>query len=109
VQFELLMSHMSDISEGIGFADNLESFGSQIALIAKDGTAVTYEELAAEADRVDLPVERALTLLAISPTISSIAKYLALLRSRFPVILVEDNDCLAAQNIRREFRPWCMR
>jgi len=102
------MSHVSDISEGVGFADNLASFGGQIALIAKDGTTITYEELAAEADRIDLPAERALTLLAISPTIPSIVKYLALLRSRFPVILVEDNDCLAAQNIRREFRPWCI-
>lgn len=99
---------MTVFSERVPFADDLASHGSRIALVDASGKAITYNELSALADQIELPVEPMLTLLAITPTVQSVATYLALLRSRFPVILVDNCDSRTGRNIRELFKPWCI-
>ncbi len=89
-----------------GFADRLAEFGDATALIAGDGRRISYAALAAAADAVPLPAQPTLAMLAITPTIESITLYLALLRGRHPVILVDDVDSLVGRAVRDLYRPW---
>ncbi len=90
----------------IGFADGLARHGEAVALIGADGTRLSFAALATAADAVPLPPQPTLAMLAIRPDIASITTYLALLRRRHPVILVDDANSLVGRTVRDLYRPW---
>ncbi|WP_447007807.1 AMP-binding protein [Saccharothrix isguenensis] len=73
----------------LGFAAGLAAHGDRVALVAPDGTAISYRELddrvAAAADR--LGAVRRLVLLAVRNDVDSLVAYLAALRGGHPVLL----------------------
>jgi acyl-CoA synthetase (AMP-forming)/AMP-acid ligase II len=73
----------------LGFADRLASYGDQLALVAPDGTPVTYRDLDQRVTEAAhrLGTTRRLVLLAAENDVESIVAYLAALRGRHPVIL----------------------
>ncbi|QEZ44077.1 AMP-binding protein [Cupriavidus oxalaticus] len=76
------------------FAQHLQAFGSQTALVLEDGTSISYAALAREADAVytaaGAPTRRR-TLVAIECAngLRSLAAYLGALRADVPVLLVD--------------------
>jgi acyl carrier protein len=94
------------VSPGVDFADALADFGDAIALIAADGTTISYAALAAAADRAILPARRCLIALPITTTIDSIVLYLAALRRRYPVILLDAIDSAVGTSVRETYAPW---
>jgi acyl-CoA synthetase (AMP-forming)/AMP-acid ligase II len=81
----------------LGFADRLRDHGDRLALVAPDGTRITYRGLD---DRVSDVAERLgpvrrLVFLAAANDVESVVAYLAALRGRHPVLLT-GHDQLAA-------------
>lgn len=88
------------------FADALEAHGERVALVAADGQRLTYRALAAAADAAFLPPERCLMALPITASIDSVVLYLAALRRRYPVVLLDAADSLVGTAIRSVYAPW---
>ena len=65
----------------LGFADRLASFGDRLALVAPDGTRLSYRDLDLRVAEMaaQLGSTRRLVLLAASNDIDSVAAYLAAL------------------------------
>jgi acyl-CoA synthetase (AMP-forming)/AMP-acid ligase II len=90
------------------FADCLEIFGDQIAIISSDGTETSYRQLARLADEVaeSFPPEATLIALEFRSDLSSVVTYLAALRARRPIVLLGDVEGVAAMRIVETYRPW---
>lgn len=96
------------VAQICGFADRLIDHGSRIALISQDGETLSYAALAAAADLVPLPADRCLVALAMTPTFDAIILYLAALRRRYPVILIDAPDSTVGRRICRTYAPWLL-
>lgn len=89
------------------FADRLEEFGQDPALITADGKQITYAALAQAADELAhaLLGERALVLVEMANQLPCVLAYLACLRKNFPVLLVEPGSTERDTRIVDTFRP----
>ncbi|WP_310497574.1 AMP-binding protein [Sandarakinorhabdus sp.] len=90
----------------IGFAEALASHGDRPALICADGRVISYAALAAAADAAPLPPVRCLVALPMAATPDAVIFYLACLRRRYPVILMDDTDSLVGKAVRAAYAPW---
>lgn len=88
------------------FWTRLSAHGAAPALVMPSGDMVTYAELAARADAfgAQLPAERQLVGLQAANEVESVVAYLACLRGRHPVILLNESS-LADGRIASAFRP----
>lgn len=77
----------------MSFAANLAQFGSQPAIIADGGEALTYIELAGLADALftveDAPKTDALVAIECENSVASVVAYLGVLRAGIPALLVD--------------------
>lgn len=90
------------------FADQLETFGDNVALVTADGEAVSYRELAERADARARHFPDTATLLAIDMhcDLASVVDYTAALRARRPVILLGSTETATGQRIVDTYAPW---
>lgn len=90
------------------FADCLAAHGERIALVTEAGEAITYARLAQLALRAaeDLPAAPALIALAMANDLDSVVAYLAALRGRHPVILLDGRDTPSGRRVSEAWRPW---
>lgn len=96
----------------MGFADRLEGFAGNIALIGEDGAWLSYGELARRADAFAAEHLRArpgeakrLVLLQMANDIPSIIRYLAALRAGHAVLLTGDDPHGKAKALAERYRP----
>lgn len=92
----------------IAFADDLAAQGDRVALIDAEGRRLSYAGLAEAADRAAarLPAQRTLLALTLAPTFDAVALYLAALRARHPVILLDGSDPVGADRIAAQYGAW---
>ena len=89
------------------FADRLERFGERLAVIADDGTFLSYRQLAERADAFSArlgPVPR-LLLLEAGNDLDSLIAYLGALRGRHPVILAPAGTSRNDPRIAQTYQP----
>lgn len=89
------------------FFDKLETFSSNTALILKDETRLSYEELAGLADKFleKLPIEKKLVLIEMANELDPIVAYLACLRGNHPAILVYPEHQELIAQIKSDYAP----
>jgi acyl-coenzyme A synthetase/AMP-(fatty) acid ligase len=90
------------------FADRLEEFGDNPAVVSDSGITLSYRELARRADvfRESLPDDRKLIVVESLNELPPLIAYLGALRGRHPVILVEDGATAKDARIVETFRPY---
>ncbi|MFN6559751.1 MAG: AMP-binding protein [Nostoc sp. ChiSLP01] len=84
------------------FALNLNQFGNQTALISETGEQITYEEVVTACDRLQsqLGKEKCLIVILCRNTVETVIGYLAGLRSRNTVMLLDSTlDTQLVQNL----------
>lgn len=93
------------------FTDLLESAGERIALLAEDGTGISYAGLAAKADAFGAALrdragrERGLLLLEMTNTPEAVVAYVGALRAHWPVILTAEGKGDPGQDLVTRFTP----
>jgi Acyl-CoA synthetases (AMP-forming)/AMP-acid ligases II len=89
------------------FFNNLELFSGNTALILKDGTRLSYGELADLADEYlkKLPNEKKLVLIEMANELDSIVAYLACLRGNHPAMLVYPEHQELIAQIKEDYAP----
>ena len=97
---------MSTLTSEAGFVDRLAGFGSAPALLSGD-EVISYADLDARVDATAdrLGAERRLVLLHGQNTVESVVTYLAALRGRHPVILVDAARSDQVAELQRRFDP----
>ncbi len=90
------------------FADDLETHGASIALVAAGGECVSYEELARRADAfaVRLGPKRKVLYLEARNEVEAIVAYLGALRARHPVMwVIHSQPAMLESRIIEAFQP----
>ena len=90
------------------FANKLERFSDNVALISAQGNVITYQSLIVMVDAFSarLTIDgKQLLLLAANNSLQSIVAYLAALRCGIPVILTPHNKPETLNNIDATFQP----
>src|SRR5579862_5618740 len=88
------------------FADRLDFFGVAPAVISASGAVISYCELARRADEFASTLEgRKLLVIEVRNDLQPIVAYLGALRSRHPVLLVEDGSIERDKRIVETFSP----
>lgn len=89
------------------FAECLEDYGPNLALVTEDGTQLTYAALAQAADDVAQALRGAPALVMVEAAnqLECVLAYLGCLRKRFPVLLVEPGSIQRDTRIVDTFRP----
>lgn len=89
------------------FADRLEDFGPNLAIVTEDGAAWTYSALAEAADSVAQALcgPPALVVIETANELACVLAYLGCLRKRFPVLLVEPGSPARDRRIIDTYQP----
>lgn len=86
---------------------NINTYGSQIAIIADDGTQLTYAELAERVGRRAKELERGVLQFCLCKNdVATIVEYLACLEAGAPVVMLDANkDAETIENLRQIYKP----
>ena len=86
---------------------NIDTYGSRIAIIADDGTQLTYEELAEPVAKRAAELERGVLRFCMCKNdIASVVEYLACLEAGAPVVMLDANkDAETIENLRQIYKP----
>ncbi len=98
------------------FWDRLETFGDNVALIAKDGKRISYIGLVDRSNKIASEIRKKsgvsqdelsslLVAIEIDNTVDIIAAYLSCLRMKLPVILFEPGACRKDSRIMEVYKP----
>lgn len=90
------------------FVDGLAERGGLTALVTETGATISYAALSALVDDAvqGLPEVPALVALDMTASVDSVVAYLAALRARHPVILLDGRDTPAGRRVTEAWRPW---
>lgn len=93
----------------MSFASRLEDFAGSIALVSEDGAALSYAQLARQADEfaaehLDAGVAKRLVLLHLGNDVPSVIRYLGALRAGHAVLVTGEDPSSAGMLIER-YRP----
>lgn len=86
---------------------NIDKYGSRLAIIADDGTRLTYDELAERVAARAKELQRGILQFCLCQnTIESIVEYLACLEAGAPVVLLDaTKDPETIENLRKIYKP----
>ena len=86
---------------------NIDTYGSRIAIIADDGTRLTYDELASRVAQRAAELERGVLRFCLCKNdIASVVEYLACLEAGAPVVMLDANkDAETIENLRQIYKP----
>ncbi len=94
-------------AQGRTFADRLEQFGDDIAVVTENGEQITYVELARRADEFAslLGPERQLVLIEAENDLPALVAYLGALRHQHPVLLASGENSALLDRILATYDP----
>ena len=86
---------------------NLDKYGSRIAIIADDGTQLTYDEITSRVAQRAAELERGVLRFCLCKNdIASVVEYLACLEAEAPVVMLNANkDAETIENLRQIYKP----
>ena len=86
---------------------NIDTYGSRIAIIADDGTQLTYAELSERIEKCAKELERSVLQFCLCKNdVASVVEYLACLEAGAPVVLLDANkDAETIENLRQIYKP----
>ena len=92
----------------MNFIDNLETFGSQIALQDENGNVISYEELAQKADSLSNKIgsKKRFIFVSSNNNIDTIIGYIAALRGGHAVLMLDSNlNASLSDDLIKHYKP----
>ncbi len=86
---------------------NIDKYGSRIAIIADNGTQITYDELALRVAQRAAELERGVLRFCLCRNdVASVVEYLACLEAGAPVVMLDANkDAETIENLQQIYKP----